>query len=92
VALSSTGELHNIKVMAHVSLNELAFGDIRPVFAGLKYVETTPVRVRFQVLTAASMKFRFVFWDILPCKIIVDRRLRNVLLPSSGQHVPLKRR
>jgi hypothetical protein len=27
--------------------------------------------VRFQVLTAASMKFRFVLWDVLPCKIIV---------------------
>jgi hypothetical protein len=33
--------------------------------------------VRFQVLTAASMKFRFVFWDILPCKITVDRRFRS---------------
>jgi hypothetical protein len=30
--------------------------------------------VRFRVLTAASMKFRFVLWDILPCNIIVDRR------------------
>jgi hypothetical protein len=29
--------------------------------------------VRFQVLTAASMMFRIVFWDVLPCKIIVDR-------------------
>jgi hypothetical protein len=28
--------------------------------------------VRFQVITAASMKFRIVFWDVLPCKIIVD--------------------
>jgi hypothetical protein len=28
--------------------------------------------VRFQVLTAASMMFRVVFWDILPCKMIVD--------------------
>jgi hypothetical protein len=28
--------------------------------------------VRFQVLTAASTKFRFVFWDVLPCKITVD--------------------
>jgi hypothetical protein len=27
--------------------------------------------VRFQVLTAVSVKFRFVFWDVLPCKIIV---------------------
>jgi hypothetical protein len=33
--------------------------------------------VRFQVLTAARMKFRFVFWDVLPCKIIVDRRFRG---------------
>jgi hypothetical protein len=35
------------------------------------------VYVRFQVLTAASMKFRFVFWDVLPCKITVDRRFRG---------------
>jgi hypothetical protein len=27
--------------------------------------------VRFQVLTAASMMFRIVFWDVLPCKMIV---------------------
>jgi hypothetical protein len=33
--------------------------------------------VRFQVLTAASMMFRVVFWDILLCKIIVDRRFRG---------------
>jgi hypothetical protein len=33
--------------------------------------------VRFQVLTAASMKFRIVFWDVLPCKLIVDRRFRG---------------
>jgi hypothetical protein len=32
--------------------------------------------MRFQVLMAASMKFR-VFWDVLPCsKVEVDRRLR----------------
>jgi hypothetical protein len=24
-----------------------------------------------------SVKFRFVFWDVLPCKIIVDRRFRG---------------
>jgi hypothetical protein len=30
------------------------------------------VSVRFQVLTAASMKFRIVFWDVLPCKSIPD--------------------
>jgi hypothetical protein len=33
--------------------------------------------VRFQVLTAASMMFRSVFWVILPCKMIVDRRFRG---------------
>jgi hypothetical protein len=33
--------------------------------------------VRFQVLTAASMMFRVVFWDILSCKMIADRRFRG---------------
>jgi hypothetical protein len=33
--------------------------------------------VRFQVLTAASMKVRIVFWHVLQCKIIVDRRFRG---------------
>jgi hypothetical protein len=33
--------------------------------------------VRFQVLSEASMKFRFVFWEVLPCKIIFDRRFRG---------------
>jgi hypothetical protein len=43
--------------------------------------------VRFQVLTAESMKFRTVFWDVLPCKIIV------YIHPWWWrQHVPLKRR
>jgi hypothetical protein len=37
--------------------------------------------MRFQVLTAASMKFRFVFWDVLPCKIIVGRRFRGTCCP-----------
>jgi hypothetical protein len=42
--------------------------------------------VRFQVLTAASMMFRVVFWNILPCKIIVDRRYRGAywLIPDDG--------
>jgi hypothetical protein len=33
-----------------------------------KYVKICEQTVRFQLLTAASMKFRFVFWDVLPCK------------------------
>jgi hypothetical protein len=28
--------------------------------------------VRFQVLTAASMMFRAVFWVILPCKMMME--------------------
>jgi hypothetical protein len=36
--------------------------------------------VRFQVLTAASMMFRIVFWDVLPCKIILDRYFRGAYL------------
>jgi hypothetical protein len=35
------------------------------------------ILVMFQVLTAASMKFSIVFWDVLPCKIIVDQRFRG---------------
>jgi hypothetical protein len=39
--------------------------------------------VRFQVLTASSMKFG-VFWDIAPCSLVgVDRCFRGVLPPSS---------
>jgi hypothetical protein len=26
------------------------------------------------------MKFSFVFWDVLPCKIIVDRRFRGTMI------------
>jgi hypothetical protein len=33
--------------------------------------------LRFQVLTAASMMFRIVFWDVLPCKMIVERHFRG---------------
>jgi hypothetical protein len=46
--------------------------------------------VRFQVLTAASMKFRFVFWDVLPCKIIVDRRFRGTCIPEDKSELNAK--
>jgi hypothetical protein len=39
--------------------------------------------VRFKVLTAASMKFRIVLWDVLPCKIIVDRRFRGTRMEAA---------
>jgi hypothetical protein len=55
---------------------------------------STYLYVRFQVLTAASMIFRIVFWDVLPCKIIVDRRFRgaycsevrtaSIIIPDNG--------
>jgi hypothetical protein len=40
-------------------------------------ISTEETSVRFQVLTAASMKFRIVFWDVLLCKIIINRRFRD---------------
>jgi hypothetical protein len=39
--------------------------------------------VRPQVLTAASMKFRFVFWTVLPCKIIVHRRFNALMMEAA---------
>jgi hypothetical protein len=58
--------------------------------------------VRFQVLKAVSIKFRFVFWDVLPCKIIAGRRFRGMcclhhqgdrpgraLPPGKGPPVPI---
>jgi hypothetical protein len=46
--------------------------------------------VRFQVLTAASMKFRFVFWDVLLCKIIVNQRFRGTSVNNyfTWQYIP----
>jgi hypothetical protein len=43
--------------------------------------------VRFQVLTAASMMFRVVFWDVLPCKIIVDSSLMMEAVRTSETSV-----
>jgi hypothetical protein len=57
------------------------------------------ILVRFQVLTAASMMFRIVFWDVLPCKIIVDQRFRGayclrmrIIRDDGKQYAPLERR
>jgi hypothetical protein len=47
------------------------------VFIAAQFQPISTDIMRFEVLTAASMKFRFVFWDVLPCKIIVDRRFRG---------------
>jgi hypothetical protein len=39
--------------------------------------------MRFQVLTAASM-IRIVFWDVLPCKIIVDNYFTRQYIPEDN--------
>jgi hypothetical protein len=45
--------------------------------------------VRFKVLTAASMMFRIVFWDVLPCKISGANYFTRQYIPedNSEQHV-----
>jgi hypothetical protein len=43
--------------------------------------------VRFQVLTAASMKFRFVFWDVLRCKTIVDNYFTRQYIPEDKPEI-----
>jgi hypothetical protein len=40
--------------------------------------------VRFQVLMAASMIVRVVFWDILPCKMIVDNHFTWEYIPEDN--------
>jgi hypothetical protein len=59
----------------HVSGKEPVVGSCEQSneFSGSVKSEICFYYERFQVLTAASMMFRAVFWDILPCKIIVIR-------------------
>jgi hypothetical protein len=40
--------------------------------------------VRFQVLTAASMMFRAVFWVILPCRMMVDNHSTRQYNPEDS--------
>jgi hypothetical protein len=45
--------------------------------------------VRFQVLTAASMKMR-AGWDIAPCSLVgVDRRFRGLYCPHNGDETSI---
>jgi neutral trehalase len=57
-----------------VYANHKGYLDAKEMF---EKVRIRIIYVRFQVLTAASMTFRIVFWDVLPCKMIVDRRFRG---------------
>jgi hypothetical protein len=34
------------------------------------------------------MKFKIVFWDVLPCKIIVDTTFQRYVLPPSSGIIP----
>jgi hypothetical protein len=40
--------------------------------------------VRFQVLTAASMMFRAIFWVLLPCRMIVDNQSTRQYNPEDN--------
>jgi hypothetical protein len=53
---------------SYVIFRQLSFTNERETY------EIIRQSVRFQVLTAASMKFRIVFLDVLPCKIIVGQK------------------
>jgi hypothetical protein len=47
------------------------------IFSSTSCSQMPSICVRFQVLTAASMKFR-VIWDVVPCSHVeVDRRFRG---------------
>jgi hypothetical protein len=54
-----------------VEIIYIIYGLFNPV------VYDTTYMAGFQVLTAAGIMFTVVFWDILPCKMIVDRRFRG---------------
>jgi hypothetical protein len=46
--------------------------------------------VRFQVLTAASMMFRVVFWDVLPCRMIVDNHFTRQYIPEDNSEQEMR--
>jgi hypothetical protein len=57
----------------------------------LSFESNPTVHVRFQVLTATSMKFR-VFWDVAPCSHVdVNRRFRGSTLTSINFNVTTRR-
>jgi hypothetical protein len=39
-----------------------------------------------------SMKFRIVFWDVLPCKIIVDNHFTRQYIPEDNSEHHTRRR
>jgi hypothetical protein len=77
ICISTT---HDCKVFFRWFVPRIRFFQMQGIFHKPFHYQAhaaSPLFERFQVLTAVSMKFRFVFWDVLPSKIIVDRRFRG---------------
>jgi hypothetical protein len=68
----------NIKIdLRETALEDVNLNHLVQDWDRWQAVVNTKRTVRFQILTAASMKFR-VFWDILPCsQVDVDRCFRG---------------
>jgi hypothetical protein len=75
----------------HVVTSLSEINGVKFMIFSFKFNRNWNVWVRFQVLTAASMKFGFVFWDVLPCKVIVDRRFRGDITCKQGDRQNEKR-
>jgi hypothetical protein len=70
--------------------NKRGFSHAALIFTSWEGGVHISLNVRFQFLTAASMKFRFVFWDVLyNCRPTFQRYM---LPPSSGRWVSLARK
>jgi hypothetical protein len=80
----SHGYLRGIKIRS-----TLSFGwEVKPEIPCRQILWSVkdPLRyVRCQVLTAASMMFRVIFWDILPCKMITRQ-----YIPEDNSEHPLR--
>jgi hypothetical protein len=57
----------------------------------IEYIKSGPykqiLQEIFQVLTGAFMKFRIVFWDVLPSKIIVDNYFTRQYIPEDYSEI-----
>jgi hypothetical protein len=76
VKLCSSVDLQQCRLISYFH-NFLSYNHYFRKCFKLEYRKNVFIVVRFQVLTAASMMFRAVFWVVLPCKVIVDRRFRG---------------
>jgi hypothetical protein len=63
---------------------EISHGLVKIVKSDLSATVNNLILVRFQVLMAASMMFRAVFWVVLPCKMIVDNNFTRQYNPEDS--------